>query len=165
MNINSVVLRQLARLGVESVDSLKTLDVLDKDDKPFRVSFNLNGNIELTIGQNVRRLDCNTDFHCACRTITIDSEHFYEIKCITVYVNNGSNRDDVITVTTAEYAKNLYTEEIEKIVKNLRSIESEGATIGRFNVKYKNNLIILEDRVKSITYRLDHIIQSILDLK
>lgn len=42
MNINSVVLRQLARLGIESANKLKALEIMDEvnNNRPFRMSFN-----------------------------------------------------------------------------------------------------------------------------
>lgn len=166
MNISSAVLRQLAYSGIDSIEALKTLDVLDKSDKLFRVSYTQNGAIEVCIGHSVKKLDCNTDFRCICRNITIDSAHFYDIKCVTVYVNKDSDMDNVITITTSEYVKGLNKSDIEKIVENLKSIESdENTTIDRFSVDYKKNIIVLDDKKKSLTYRLDHIIQTILDLK
>ena len=56
---------------------------------------------------------------------------------------------------------------IEKIVENLKSIESDddNTTLDRFSIEYKKNIIVLDDQKKSLTYRLDHIIQTILDLK
>lgn len=167
MNINSVVLRQLARLGIESVNKLKALEIMDEtnNNRPFRMSFNQNGMIEVCIGQDVKLLDCNTDFRCICRTITVDSEYFCEIKCVTVYVNKNDGQDNLITVTTTEYAKNLFKDDIEKIVNNLKTIESENTSVDRFDVEYKKNIIILEDRDKGVAYRLDHMIQTILDLK
>lgn len=51
MNINSVVLRQLARLCIESANKLKALEIIDEaNNRPFRMSFNQNGMIELCIG-------------------------------------------------------------------------------------------------------------------
>lgn len=167
MNITSPMLRQLAYAVIDSVEALKTLEVLDKSDKLYRVSYSQSGSIEVCIGHSVRKLDCNTDFKCVCRSITIDSAHFYDIKCIAVYVNKNNDMDNVITITISEYVKGLYKEDIEKIVENLKSIESDddNTTIDRFSVDYKKNIIVLDDRVKSLTYRLDHIIQTILDLK
>lgn len=167
MNITSPMLRQLAYSVIDSVEALKTLEVLDKSDKLYRVSYSQSGSIEVCIGHSVRKLDCNTDFKCVCRTITIDSAHFYDIKCVTVYVNKNNDMDNVITITTSEYVKGLYKEDIEKIVENLKSIESsdENTMLDRFSVEYKKNIIVLDDQKKSLTYRLDHIIQTILDLK
>ena len=58
MNINSVVLRQLARLGIESANKLKALEIMDEvnNNRPFRMSFNQNGMIEVCIGCKTIRL-------------------------------------------------------------------------------------------------------------
>lgn len=165
MNITSPTLRQLAYSAVDDRENLKALNALDRGDMPFRVTYNQNGLIEICVGNDVRKLDCSTDFRCVCRTITIDSEHYYAIKCVTMFVNKSHNQDSVISITVTEYVKDLYQEEIEKIVNNLKAIESETETLGRFDITYNNNSIILEDQVKSLTYRLDHIVQTILDLK
>ena len=161
MNITSPTLRQLAYSAIDDRENLRTLNALDRGNMPFRVTYNQNGLIEISVGNDVRKLDCSTDFRCVCRTITIDSEHYYAIKCVTMFVNKESHNQDTVT----EYVKDLFQEEIEKIVTNLKSIESETETIGRFDITYNKDNIILEDQVKSLTYRLDHIVQTILDLK
>lgn len=165
MNITSPTLRQLAYSAVDDRENLKALNALDRGDMPFRVTYNQHGLIEISVGNAVRKLDCSTDFRCICRTVTIDAEHYYAIKCVTMFVNKGKKQDEVIAITTTEYVKGLFREDIEKIVNNLKSIESENATLGRFTLTYDKDSIILEDQVKSLTYRLDHIVQTILDLK
>lgn len=165
MNITSPTLRQLAYNAIDNRENLKILNALDRGDMPFRVTYNQHGLIEICVGNAARKLDCSTDFRCICRTITVDAEHYYAIKCVTMFVNKGGTQDEVITITTTEYVKDLYQEDIEKIVNNLKSIESEHAVLGRFALTYNKDNIILEDQVKTLTYRLDHIVQTILDLK
>lgn len=167
MNITSPMLRQLAYNAIDNRENLRALNAVDRGDMPFRVAYNQHGLIEICIGNAVRKLDCSTDFRCICRTITIDSEHFYAIKCVSMFVNKGVDQDSVIAITVTEYAKDLYQEDIEKIIKNLNSIESadENTSLGRFALTYNKDNIILEDQVKTLTYRLDHIVQTILDLK
>lgn len=165
MNITSPMLRQLAYNAIDNRENLRALNALDRGGMPFRVTYNQHGLIEICVGNSVRKLDCSTDFRCICRTITIDSEHFYAIKCVTMFVNKGCDQDSVIAITTTEYAKDLYQEDIEKIINNLKSIESETASIGRFAIMYNKDNITLEDQTKSLTYRLDHIVQTMLDLK
>lgn len=167
MNITSPMLRQLAYSAVDDRENLKALNALDRGDMPFRVAYNQHGLIEICVGNAVRKLDCSTDFRCICRTITVDAEHYYAIKCVTIFVNKGATQDEVIAITITEYVKDLFQEEIEKIVNNLKSIESadENTSLGRFALTYNKDNIILEDQVKTLTYRLDHIVQTILDLK
>lgn len=166
MNITSPTLRQLAYSAIDDRENLRTLNALDRGNMPFRVTYNQNGLIEISVGNDVRKLDCSTDFRCVCRTITIDSEHYYAIKCVSMFVNKEShNQDTVIAITVTEYVKDLFQEDIEKIINNLKAIESETETIGRFDITYNKGNIILEDQVKTLTYRLDHIVQTILDLK
>ena len=167
MNITSPMLRQLAYNAIDNRENLRALNAVDRGDMLFRVAYNQHGLIEICIGNAVRKLDCSTDFRCICRTITVDVEHYYAIKCVTMFVNKGGTQDEVIAITTTEYAKDLYQEDIEKIVNNLNSIESsdENTSLGRFALTYNKDNIILEDQVKSLTYRLDHIVQTILDLK
>lgn len=166
MNITSPMLRQLAYNAIDNREDLRALNALDRGNMPFRVTYNQHGLIEICVGNAVKKLDCNTDFRCVCRTITIDSEHYYAIKCVSMFVNKEShNQDTVIAITVTEYVKDLFQEDIEKIIDNLKAIESETETIGRFDITYNKSNIILEDQVKTLTYRLDHIVQTILDLK
>lgn len=165
MNITSPMLRQLAYNAIDNRENLRALNAVDRGDMPFRVAYNQHGLIEICIGNAVRKLDCSTDFRCICRTITVDAEHYYAVKCVTMFVNKGGTQDEVIAITTTEYVKDLFQDDIEKIVNNLKSIESEHATLGRFALTYNKDNIILEDQVKSLMYRLDHIVQTILDLK
>ena len=166
MNITSPMLRQLAYNAIDNREDLRALNALDRGNMPFRVTYNQHSLIEICVGNAVKKLDCNTDFRCVCRTITIDSEHYYAIKCVSMFVNKEShNQDTVIAIAVTEYVKDLFQEDIEKIINNLKAIESETETIGRFDITYNKGNIILEDQVKSLTYRLDHIVQTILDLK
>ena len=168
MNITSSTLVHLAYSAINDRENLKALNALERGDMPFRVTYNQKGLIEICIGNDVRKQDYDTDFNfrCVCRTITIDIEHFYAIKCVTMFVNKSlHDQDDIIAITVTEYVRDLHQEEIERIINNLKSIESENATLDRFGLTYNKGNIILEDQVKSLTYRLDHIVQTILDLK
>lgn len=167
MNITSSALVHLAYSALDAREDLRELNALDDGDMPFRMTYNQNGLIEICVGNDVKKMECikDKDFRCVCRTITIDSEHYYAIKCVTMFINNGYNQDTIIAITVTEYVKDLHQEEIERIINNLKSIESENATLDRFGLTYNKGNIILEDQVKSLTYRLDHIVQTILDLK
>ena len=168
MNINKTALKDLAYSSFDSIKTLKTLDLLDTTHKLLRVSYNYNSTIEVCMGRKVSKADCAAaNFRCTCRTITIDSEFFYDVRCVTVYVNfNNGDMDNIITITTSEAVKNLSKDDIRKIVDKLKSIESadENTMLDRFSVEYKQNIIILEDQKRSLIYRPDHIVQTILDL-
>ena len=152
--INNVSLRQLAHLAIEDRDRLKALGLAREDDRPFLISYN---QIGINVGSDANRLECNTDFRCIHRSITVEQ---HMVKCLTVYTNKCGGNDDIITITVTDYAE-LDSDELKQIIDVLESVDE----IDRFKVEHKKNIIVLEDQVRSLTYRLDHIIQSILDLK